>query len=56
MGAHSITFCTSLMFPGQERSSEILAHLALNVFTNYFNKAALTVIDFPRVESVRKAA
>jgi uncharacterized peroxidase-related enzyme len=36
--------------------AEILAHVALNVFTNYFNKAALTVVDFPRVESARKAA
>lgn len=36
--------------------AEILAHVALNVFTNYFNKAALTVVDFPKVESVAKAA
>lgn len=36
--------------------AEVLAHVALNVFTNYFNKAALTVVDFPKVESARKAA
>lgn len=35
--------------------AEILAHVAINVFTNYFNKAALTVIDFPKVEA-RQAA
>ena len=35
--------------------AEILAHVAINVFTNYFNKAALTVVDFPKVEA-RKAA
>lgn len=36
--------------------AEILAHVALNVFTNYFNKAAETAIDFPRVEAARKTA
>ncbi len=36
--------------------AEILVHVALNVFTNYFNKAALTVIDFPNVPSARQAA
>lgn len=36
--------------------AEIIAHVALNVLTNYFNKAAETVIDFPRVEAARKAA
>ena len=29
--------------------AEIIAHVALNVFTNYFNRAAETDIDFPRV-------
>jgi len=28
---------------------EIIAHVALNVFTNYFNRAARTDIDFPTV-------
>jgi uncharacterized peroxidase-related enzyme len=36
--------------------AEILAHVAINVFTNYFNKAALTVVDFPKVEARRQAA
>jgi uncharacterized peroxidase-related enzyme len=30
--------------------TEIVANVALNVFTNYFNLVARTVIDFPRVE------
>lgn len=29
--------------------AEIIAHVALNVFTNYFNRAAETDIDFPKV-------
>jgi uncharacterized peroxidase-related enzyme len=29
--------------------AEIIAHVALNVFTNYFNRAASTDIDFPKV-------
>jgi uncharacterized peroxidase-related enzyme len=29
--------------------AEIIAHVALNVFTNYFNQAALPDIDFPLV-------
>jgi uncharacterized peroxidase-related enzyme len=28
---------------------EIIAHVALNTFTNYFNLTAKTVVDFPRV-------
>ncbi|HTQ41070.1 MAG TPA: carboxymuconolactone decarboxylase family protein [Pirellulales bacterium] len=28
---------------------EIIAHVALNVFTNYFNETASTEIDFPKV-------
>jgi uncharacterized peroxidase-related enzyme len=31
--------------------AEIIAHVALNVFTNYFNKAAGVEVDFPRVEA-----
>jgi AhpD family alkylhydroperoxidase len=31
--------------------SEVLAHVALNVFTNYFNRLADTEIDFPRVDA-----
>ena len=32
-----------------EKIAEIIAHVALNVFTNYFNRAAQTDIDFPKV-------
>jgi uncharacterized peroxidase-related enzyme len=28
---------------------EIIAHVAVNIFTNYFNRAAETDIDFPKV-------
>ena len=35
---------------------EIVAHVALNVLTNYFNKVADTEIDFPRVSPAGKAA
>lgn len=30
--------------------AEIVAHVALNIFTNYFNNTARTAIDFPVVE------
>ena len=30
--------------------AEIIAHTAINIFTNYFNNTAKTVVDFPRVE------
>jgi uncharacterized peroxidase-related enzyme len=30
--------------------AEIIAHVALNTFTNYFNKAAGVEVDFPKVE------
>ncbi|HQU82068.1 MAG TPA: carboxymuconolactone decarboxylase family protein [Pyrinomonadaceae bacterium] len=30
--------------------SEIVANVALNIFTNYFNETAKTVVDFPAVE------
>ncbi len=29
---------------------EIVAHVALNIFTNYFNNVAQTEVDFPKVE------
>jgi AhpD family alkylhydroperoxidase len=35
--------------------TEIIAHVALNVFTNYFNRAAQTDIDFPKVTAGRLA-
>ncbi len=31
--------------------TEVVAHVALNVFTNFFNRLADTEIDFPRVDS-----
>lgn len=34
--------------PGE--AGEIVAHVALNVFTNYFNNVAKTEIDFPHVD------
>lgn len=36
--------------------TEILAHVALNVFTNYFNRAAQTDIDFPVVSAGQTVA
>lgn len=33
-----------------EEIIEILAHVALNTFTNYFNEAFQTEIDFPKVD------
>ena len=41
---------------GDAEIAEIVANIALNVFTNYFNKVAETDIDFPRVELFSKAA
>jgi uncharacterized peroxidase-related enzyme len=35
--------------------AEIIAHVALNVFTNYFNNTAGVEVDFPKV-ALRKAA
>lgn len=32
--------------------AEIIAHVALNIFTNYFNNAVQVVVDFPKVELV----
>ena len=32
---------------------EILAHVAINVFTNYFNRAVQTAIDFPKVTAAQ---
>lgn len=30
---------------------EIVAHVGVNVFTNYFNNVARTVVDFPHVST-----
>jgi uncharacterized peroxidase-related enzyme len=35
--------------------AEIIAHVALNVFTNYFNNTAGVEVDFPKIE-LRKSA
>jgi len=35
--------------------AEIIAHVALNIFTNYFNNAAEVEVDFPKV-ALRKSA
>jgi AhpD family alkylhydroperoxidase len=32
--------------------AEVVAHVALNVFTNYFNNVAETDIDFPKAEEL----
>ncbi|MDX1969181.1 MAG: carboxymuconolactone decarboxylase family protein [Planctomycetaceae bacterium] len=32
--------------------AEVVAHVALNLFTNYFNHVAETEIDFPKVEPI----
>jgi uncharacterized peroxidase-related enzyme len=34
--------------------AEIIAAVALNIFTNYFNNVAETVVDFPKVELVNQ--
>ena len=34
---------------------EVVAHVALNVFTNYFNRLARTEIDFPVVRADKAA-
>ena len=34
---------------GDGEITEIIAHVGLNVFTNYFNRAVHTEIDFPIV-------
>lgn len=36
--------------------AEIIAHVGLNLFTNYFNNAAKVVVDFPSVELIKSAA
>jgi len=35
---------------GDGEITEIVAHVAVNVFTNYFNNVANTDVDFPKVE------
>ncbi len=40
---------------GPDEIAEIIAHVALNVFTNYFNNAAHVEVDFPKI-ALRKSA
>jgi alkylhydroperoxidase family enzyme len=35
---------------GDGEIAEIIAHVARNIFTNYFNNAAAGEVDFPKVE------
>lgn len=35
---------------------EIIAYTAINIFTNYFNTAAATVVDFPAAEKLAQVA
>jgi uncharacterized peroxidase-related enzyme len=35
---------------GDAEIGEVVAHVALNIFTNYFNHVAGTTIDFPKAE------
>ncbi|HJZ54384.1 MAG TPA: carboxymuconolactone decarboxylase family protein [Gemmataceae bacterium] len=35
--------------------AEVVAHVALNVFTNYFNEVAETDIDFPKADALNAA-
>lgn len=39
-----------------EEITEILAHVALNAMTNYFNKAAGVEVDYPRIRAGEEAA
>ena len=36
--------------------AEIVAHVSLNIFTNYFNNTAQVSVDFPQVQLVKTAA
>lgn len=36
--------------------AEIIAHVGLNILTNYFNNSALVTVDFPEVELIEAAA
>lgn len=37
---------------GDAEIAEVVAHVALNVFTNYFNNVAQTTIDFPKAPAL----
>ncbi|MEZ6186323.1 MAG: carboxymuconolactone decarboxylase family protein [Planctomycetota bacterium] len=40
---------------GDDAIAEVIAHVALNVLTNYFNNVAETPIDFPAVPELARA-
>ena len=37
---------------GDAEIAEVVAHVTLNVFTNYFNNVAGTTIDFPKAPAL----
>ena len=37
---------------GDAEIAEVVAHVGLNVFTNYFNNVAGTTIDFPKAPAL----
>ena len=37
---------------GDAELAEVVAHVGLNVFTNYFNNVAGTTIDFPKAPAL----
>jgi uncharacterized peroxidase-related enzyme len=39
---------------GEEQIAEVIASVALSIFTNYFNNAAKTDIDFPKLAPISK--
>jgi uncharacterized peroxidase-related enzyme len=39
---------------GDTQIAEVIASVALSIFTNYFNNAAKTDIDFPKLEPINK--
>lgn len=41
---------------GDAEIAEILAHVGLNILTNYFNNTAQVIVDFPEVELVEAAS
>ena len=41
---------------GDDALAEIIAHVALNTFTNYFNHVASTEVDFPPVDAQPRVA
>lgn len=49
VGSQAVVALTQAGFTEAE-VAEITAHVAFNVFTNYFNKVANTDIDFPKVD------